>query len=163
LVVLDEIDKVTIDPRYDPLGALYTLLEEDTARKFRDQSLPDVIVDASYLRVVATANELEPIPLPLRSRMMVFHIEPPSPEQARRIVESMFRSLARQVGMLDVELPPAVIDRAVRLEPRRAKLLLQGALATALASDRPRVDISDWEAVQPPGTTARPRVMGFIG
>lgn len=162
LVVLDEIDKVATDPRYDPLGALYTLLEEDTARMFRDQSLPDVIMNASYLRVVATANELESIPLPLRSRMVVFHIEPPSPEQARRIVESIFRSLARQMGVPDVELPPAVIEQAVRVEPRRAKLLLQGALATALASDRPGVEISDWEAVQPAGTTVRRRTIGFV-
>lgn len=46
IVILDEIDKVGGDIRYDPLGSLYTLLEKKMAEEFIDEAL-DVPVNAS--------------------------------------------------------------------------------------------------------------------
>jgi hypothetical protein len=36
-MVVDEIDKARGEHAYDPLGALYSLLEHDTARSFTDE------------------------------------------------------------------------------------------------------------------------------
>ena len=36
VIVVDEIDKASSDAQYDPLGALYSLLEHDTAQNFTD-------------------------------------------------------------------------------------------------------------------------------
>ncbi|MHB1122570.1 MAG: AAA family ATPase [Ramlibacter sp.] len=163
LILLDEIDKVASDGRYDPLGALYTLLEADTARTFQDQSLPDVVIDASHLRVLCTANELHAIPPALRSRMALFEIDSPSPAQGREIVLAIFRSLVTQLGVsLDLQLPAEVIDDAVRLEPRRARMLLETAIANAVIADRDRLVSSDWQAVQHAAASGRSKAIGFI-
>ena len=61
VVVLDEIDKSGGDHRYDPMGALYTLLERDTAASFKDEFI-DVDMDASHILWIATANDDSAIP-----------------------------------------------------------------------------------------------------
>ena len=70
VVVLDELDKASNGrPQYDPLAALYTLLEPPSARNFIDLSIRDFSIDASYVNWMAAANELEAILGPLRSRL----------------------------------------------------------------------------------------------
>lgn len=91
LLVLDEVDKAA-DLPYPPLGALYTLLEADTAATFRDQSLRDLTIDASHIRVIATANNISRLPEPLLSRMNVFHISPPAGEDQRELTLNVFRT-----------------------------------------------------------------------
>ena len=56
VVVLDEVDKSGGDHRYDPMGALYSLLERDTAASFKDEFI-DVDMDASHILWIATAND----------------------------------------------------------------------------------------------------------
>ncbi len=85
LLVLDEIDKRN-SVSFDPLGALYGLLEADTARHFTDQSIPDVSIDASHVRIIATANDTSALPEPLLSRLAVFSIDPPTQAQMADIV-----------------------------------------------------------------------------
>jgi len=46
VIVVDEIDKANADAQYDPLGALYSLLEHDTAQNFVDE-FAEVPIDAS--------------------------------------------------------------------------------------------------------------------
>jgi hypothetical protein len=72
IVLLDELDKVGGD-RYDPIGALYTLLEPRSAKTFADHSFPSIALDASRILFVGTANNPERIPEPIRSRMR--HVE----------------------------------------------------------------------------------------
>lgn len=45
VIAIDEIDKAGNDARYDPLGALYALLEHDTASAFVDE-FAEVPIDA---------------------------------------------------------------------------------------------------------------------
>lgn len=71
LVVLDEVDKAGGDARYDPMGALYGLLEQDTARQFKDEFV-EVDIDASHIMWVSTANDERSIPEPILSRMNVY-------------------------------------------------------------------------------------------
>src|SRR5437764_5472385 len=56
VVVLDEVDKAGGDARYDPMGALYALLERDTAAHFKDEVM-DVEIDASLLLWFAPAHD----------------------------------------------------------------------------------------------------------
>ena len=59
VMVVDEIDKAAGEASYDPLGALYSLLEHDTACRFTDE-FAEIQLDASQLIWVATANEARP-------------------------------------------------------------------------------------------------------
>jgi hypothetical protein len=163
LVVVDEVDKVRARD-YDPLGALYDLLEADTAQVFVDQSLPDVTIDASHLRIVCTANDLAVIPLPIRSRLLVFEIEAPAPGQAAEVVRNIFAAVVERLGSLvSSSLPQAVVDEAAQMEPRQVRLLLEGAVASAMTDGRDRVDARDWHAVRGAGRAAVRRVpMGFV-
>lgn len=69
VVVLDELDKTNQARQYDPLAALYTLLEPRSARSFIDLSIRDFAIDASHVNWIATANSLDSIPSPLLSRL----------------------------------------------------------------------------------------------
>lgn len=95
VVILDELDKPN-QAHYKPTAALYTLLEQDTERKFRDQALPDLLIDTSHIRFVATANDAREIAEPLLSRMVTFHISAPTAEQLRGVVRTIYSDLVRQ-------------------------------------------------------------------
>src|ERR1700736_2662934 len=84
VVVLDEVEKAGGDSRYDPMGALYSLLERDTASHFKDEFI-DVDMDASHILWVATANDESTIPEPVLNRMNVYVVEPPDADGARSI------------------------------------------------------------------------------
>lgn len=162
LVVLDEIDKVEVD-RYNPLGALYTLLEEETAATFRDASLSDVVIDCRHVRFYATANDITKIPEPLLSRMIVFHIDPPSPEQLRGVIQTIYQSLIGRLRVpMQPTLPEEVIEAALALSPREAKVRLECSIATAISEGRDGVQFSDWPDVPSASEHTKRRSIGFI-
>lgn len=63
VIVVDEIDKASGDAQYDPLGALYSLLEHDTAQSFTDE-FAEVAIDASQVIWITTANDARGILTP---------------------------------------------------------------------------------------------------
>ncbi len=75
VIVVDEIDKASGDAQYDPLGALYSLLEHDTAQSLTDE-FAEVAIDASQVIWITTANDARGIPDPILNRMNVFEVGP---------------------------------------------------------------------------------------
>src|SRR6185295_10688421 len=92
VIVVDEIDKASADAQYDPLGAMYSLLEHDTAGAFMDE-FAEVAIDASQVIWITTANDARGIPEPILNRMNVFEIDAPSPEAARQIARQLYASI----------------------------------------------------------------------
>lgn len=150
IVLLDEIDKVSEDTKYSPLGGLYGLLEKETAKRFEDQSFRGLKIDASAVIWILTANDISRIPAPIISRVMVQNIRPPTREESIVIAKSIYTSIrhGRPWGeCFENELSTAVAERLSLLEPRQMKVSLLngfGRAAIALRNKLLPEDIPDF-------------------
>jgi ATP-dependent Lon protease len=119
VMVVDEIDKARAEHAYDPLGALYSLLEHDTAgslhrrvRRGRHRRQPGHLGGHGQRRAR--------IPEPILNRMNVFEVEPPDADAARAIALRLYRQLrgAHEWGQRFDETPSTPCSTAWPRWPR---------------------------------------------
>jgi ATP-dependent Lon protease len=145
VIVVDEIDKASGDGQYDPLGALYELLEVETAIRFVDEFV-ELPIDASGALWLATANQAARIPEPLLSRLSVYEIDAPDAEGAARIAGSIYREIrgSHDWGRPFPEaLSAAALDKLAALPPREMRRAIQGAFGAAKLAGRSEVGPDD--------------------
>lgn len=159
VMVVDEIDKARGEHAYDPLGALYSLLEHDTAQGFTDE-FAEVAVDASQIIWVATANDERSIPEPILNRMNVYEVQAPDADAARAIALRLYSGLRAEHdwgSRFDPEPSAAVMDRLASMAPREMRRAWMTAFGNARLAGRAAIELADL-----PDAAARRSPIGFV-
>jgi len=113
VLMLDEIDKLGNDYRGDPSAALLEILDPQQNNSFRDHYL-DLPFDLSRIFFIATANQLGPIPAPLRDRMETIRLAGYSEREKLEIAKRYL--VPRQIqenGLNSAQLK--ITDKAIEL------------------------------------------------
>jgi len=145
VMVVDEIDKARGEHAYDPMGALYSLLEVDTAGSFTDE-FAEVAIDASQVIWVATANDERCIPEPILNRMNVFEVQMPDHEAARVIARRLYDRIrgSHDWGKrFDTVPTDAVLDRLAEMAPREMRRAWMTAFGNAKLDGRFTIEERD--------------------
>jgi ATP-dependent Lon protease len=159
--LLDEIDKVPSGMHHDPRAHLYTLLETDTAKRFKDEAI-SIPIDLSHIIWIATANNAAEIEQPLLSRFTVFTIPPPTRLQARDIAKNIYCSLLEHEEWgkcFSRTLSDDTLDEIASASPREVRKLLLDALGSAAGDNRNELLVSDFDRRRT--KSVRSRSIGF--
>ena len=116
LIMLDEVDKLGADYRGDPASALLEVLDPAQNSTFRDHYL-DVPFDLSRVLFITTANQLDPIPGPLRDRMEIIDIPGSTERETLEIARRYLLPRQTRENGLDpgqVELPDDTLLALIR-------------------------------------------------
>ena len=158
VMVVDEIDKARGEHAYDPLGALYSLLEHDTARAFTDE-FAEVAIDASQVIWVATANDERCIPEPILNRMNVFEVRAPDRDAARAIALRLYTGLRSEHDWgrrFDDSPAEPVLERLATMAPREMRRAWMTGFGNARLDGRATVELADL-----PDPHAKRKPIGF--
>jgi len=164
IVVLDELDKChDSQSNFPPTQALFTLLERESAAHFKDEFL-DIEMDASRINWLATANDYERIPEPLRDRATRICIAAPTIVQRVSIAGYLYQDLCQQNRdawgkFFAPELDPAVAWMLASLQDvsiRGMKRALMACLMSVAGSSSGSLDegslyVRESDAAKVPG------------
>src|SRR5437763_544974 len=121
VLMIDEIDKMGADFRGDPASAMLEVLDPEQNATFRDHYM-DMPFDLSHVLFITTANQLDPIPGPLRDRMEIMQLAGYTEQEKLQIAKRY--------------LVPRQIDRT-RLDDSTLALSYVKANARKWGADRP--------------------------
>jgi len=145
VMVVDEIDKAGGDAQHDPLGALYSLLEQDTAAEFIDEFV-EIPINASSVVWIATANDASRIPDPILNRVNVYEISPPDHDGARRIAQALYSEI-RNGHDWGRQFPEAPSDQALeslsQFSPREMRRVIVNGFGNAKLDGRDEMLATD--------------------
>ena len=122
VMLLDEVDKMSMDFRGDPSAAMLEVLDAEQNNTFNDHYL-DVDYDLSKVMFITTANVRYNIPAPLQDRMEIIelpgYLDHDKAEIARQhIIPKQLE--AHGLGKKNVTFEPASIQRVISEYTREA-------------------------------------------
>jgi ATP-dependent Lon protease len=120
--MLDEVDKLGRDFRGDPASALLETLDPEQNYTFRDNYL-DVPFDLSKVLFITTANQLDPVPDPLRDRMEIIELQGYTEDEKVHIANRyLVKRQTEENGITpeQIEYPEEAIRHIIRHYTREA-------------------------------------------
>jgi ATP-dependent Lon protease len=99
MVLIDEAEKAGTRTDYGRFwDCLLGFLEPETAARYPDPAL-QTNLDLSQVSYVATANTLDPLPLPLRDRFRIVTFPNPGPHDLDALLPAVVADLAKERGL----------------------------------------------------------------
>lgn len=100
VLIMDEIDKAPKNPHHGNVqDALLQFLESAEAGEFHDIHL-NIPVNVSYVRWVLTANDINQVSAPLKSRCQIVHVNRPDADQIYPIAMNLIEKIAEERGLI---------------------------------------------------------------
>ncbi|MBU2494366.1 MAG: endopeptidase La [Bacteroidetes bacterium] len=122
VILLDEIDKMSMDFRGDPSAAMLEVLDPEQNHTFNDHYL-DIDYDLSQVMFITTANVKYNIPLPLQDRMEIIelpgYLEHEKTEIAKKHIVPK-QLVAHGLHKFKINLPDNSIQKIIRDYTREA-------------------------------------------
>ena len=122
IILMDEVDKMSMDFRGDPSAALLEVLDPEQNSAFNDHYL-DIDYDLSHVMFITTANVRYNIPLPLQDRMEIIelpgYLEYDKREIAKRHIIPK-QLIEHGLKKEEVTLPDASITKIIQQYTREA-------------------------------------------
>ncbi|MBR5602565.1 MAG: endopeptidase La, partial [Clostridia bacterium] len=122
LILLDEIDKLSISAHGDPSSALLEVLDPEQNKFFRDHFV-ELPFDLSDCLFIATANTLETVPRPLIDRMEIIELKTYTKSEKRSIAKNHLipKQLKRHgLSGRTVKITDAALDELIEYYTREA-------------------------------------------
>jgi len=135
IFLLDEIDKTTGSEQYNPLNSLLPLLERYTAKKFKDEYIP-IEIDASHIVWFATANNIDKLSSPIKSRFDIFQVPNPTLPQRKVLIKEIYNSIRSNNswgGYFSTEVPNESLDILANIMTNGGVRDLRKLITTAFA------------------------------
>ena len=169
IVILDEVDKTksSFSNGSDPLLALLSLLEQHSAKEFRDEFL-EFSIDAAELNYIATANDISDIPNYILSRFDVCKIEKLDDAQIKDVAKTTYTNLLTELEIEDTfsaVLSQSAIDEICNVsDVRQLKKVITNAMVSAARDSRHRIlkrdVVKSLDGLEPVEKTKLP--IGFV-
>lgn len=150
VILLDEIDKMSMDFRGDPASALLEVLDPEQNKDFSDYFL-EVGYDLSQVLFITTANVIDGIPYPLLDRMEIIGLSGYTDKEKLNIAKKFllpkllkeYALAAKQIDLSDKMLMHIIEDHTkeagVRTLERYLAKVLRKSIQMLLANKRKRV------------------------
>jgi ATP-dependent Lon protease len=122
VLLLDEVDKMSMDFRGDPSSAMLEVLDPEQNNAFNDHYL-DIDYDLSHVMFITTANVRYNIPLPLQDRMEIIELPGYLQHDKREIAKRHIIPKQLQqhgLGKWNVQFSDSAVDKIITEYTREA-------------------------------------------
>jgi len=154
VVLFDEVDKVSDNYQSPVTPVLLELLEEQSAKRFRDEAL-EIRMDAGGIIFMATANDPVGIPPAVMSRLRVIAVRPPTKAECLGIARGAAGQYEKYGLTFSDETLGVLVELATDL--RDLQRMMRDAAGRALYEGKRQVQVTPGDAKA--GTVFK---MGFV-